>query len=71
MFVTKRWNIATDPRIYLGRTMIIDPVMTHSYLEEEKKSQTVMIDRKVLNDYPILQDALDASVIVAQNMPRL
>ena len=45
--------------------------MTDIDLQEGKKNQTVVIDCKVYKDHPILQDALDASVIVVQRMQRL
>ena len=51
--------------------MIIGPVMINIDLQEGKRNQTVVIDHKVHKDHPILQDALDANVIVAQRMQRL
>ena len=51
-------------------------VMTDLILKEidllgGEKDETVVINQKAYKDNPILQDALDASVIVAQRMQRL
>ena len=51
--------------------MIIGPVMINIDPQEGKRNQTVVIDCKVHKDHPILRDALDANVIVAQRMQRL
>ena len=51
--------------------MIIGPVVIDLDLQEGKRNQTVVIDHKVHKDHPILQDALDANVTVAQRMQRL
>ena len=51
--------------------MIGEQDMTDIDLQEVMKSQTVVIDRKVYKDHPILQGALNANVIVAQRIQRL
>ena len=51
--------------------MITDPDMIDLKLLEGKKGQTVVIDRKVSRDHPILLDALDASVRVVSRATRL
>ena len=51
--------------------LIIGPVMIDIDLQEGKKNQTVAINHEVHKDHPILQDALDANVKVAQRMHRL
>ena len=51
--------------------MIIDPDIIDIKLQEEKKSQTVVINCKVSKDHPILLDALDASVRIVPKIQKL
>ena len=51
--------------------MMIDLALREIDLQEGEKYQTLVINRKVYKDNPILQDALDASVKVVSRTQRL